>query len=275
VANVINVSGSGVEPLPQVALGSRSTFRVQLDVIHALILHDIKSRYFGSGLGYIVTILWPSAHLCVIMAIFILGGRVVPNGDSALLYVATGVYPFIVWSYVGRFTMMTALQNKAFLNYPIIRPMDMIIARIILELNTAFIILVWLVLFLVIAGVPVTPNDPIRAALGVLAALTVGIGFGVLGAVFTFILPYFFLAYVVVIIAFYASSGIVINPEMLPQSIADYFYWNPVLHCVEMVRSAYYPDYTTRLLDIRYPFILGFATLSLGLGLERYLRKYF
>ncbi len=266
--------GAG-EPLPLAPNNNRSSFKIQIDVLHALILHDIKSRFFGSGIGYIITILWPAAHLAVIMTIFVVGGRVVPNGSSALLYVATGIYPFIVWSYVSRFTMMTAVQNKSFLNYPIIRPLDMIIARIILELNSAFIILVWLSVFLYLSGVPIMPNDPPRAVLGVLAALTVAIGFGVLGAVITFVVPYFFLAYVLVIIVFYASAGIVLNPETLPTSIGDYFYWNPVVHCVELVRSAYYPDYMTRILDIRYPFVLGFSTFSLGLALERVLRRFF
>ena len=272
--SIERLRGSG-DPLPLASTGYRSPFKIQIAVIHALILHDIKSRYFGSGIGYLLTILWPAAHLAVIMTIYVVGGRVVPNGSSALLYAATGIYPFIVWSYVSRFTMMTALQNKSFLNYPIIKPMDMVIARIILELNSAFIILVWLCIALYLSGVTVMPNDPLRAVVGVLAALSVAIGFGVLGAVFTFILPYFFLAYILVIIVTYASSGIIINPENLPSSIADYFYWNPVVHCVEMVRSAYYPDYTTRLLDIRYPFILGFTTFSLGLGLERALRRFF
>ena len=261
--------------LPLARKVARSSFRIQLDVIHALVLHDIKGRYLGSGLGYLVTIIWPAAHLAILITIFVVTGRVVPNGNSALLYVATGVYPFIVWSYVGRFTMMTALQNRAFLSYPIIRPMDLIVARIILELNTAFIILVWLIAFLMLAGINVVPNDPARAAIGILAAATVGVGFGVLGAVFTFLVPYFFMAYVVVIIVFYPTSGIVINPETMPAGIGDLFYWNPVLHCVEMVRSAYYPDYAIRLLDIRYPFVLGLSALALGLVLERLLRRYF
>ena len=275
MSNAIERVKARGEPLPLAPNRYRSPYKIQLDVIHALILHDIKSRYFGSGIGYLITILWPAAHLAVIMTIFVVGGRVVPNGSSALLYAATGIYPFIVWSYVSRFTMMTAMQNKSFLNYPIIRPMDMVIARIILELNTAFIILIWLSITLYLSGVPVMPNDPLRAVVGILASLTVAIGFGMLGAVFTFILPYFFLAYILVIIAIYASSGIIMNPETLPSSVGDYFYWNPVVHCVEMVRSAYYPDYTTRLLDIRYPFILGFSTFSLGLGLERALRRFF
>ena len=260
---------------PPSAKKKRTSLQIQLDVLHALILHDIKSRYLGNGLGYLITIIWPASHLAILMTIFVVSGRSAPNGSSSLLYVTTGVYPFIIWSYISRFTMMSAMQNKIYLNFPVLKPMDIVIARVILELNTSFIILVWMIGFLLLVGVDAMPINPEQAAIGVLAAVVLGVGFGMLGAVFTFLVPYSFLFYTIIIITFYPTAGIFINPESMPRAIGDLFYWNPLLHCVEMVRSAYYPDYTTRLLDIKYPFILGFATIVAGLGLERVSRRYF
>ena len=207
------------------------------------------------------------------MGIFIVTGRAAPYGDSKLLYIATGVYPYIVWNYISRFTMLGCLMNKAYLNYPIIKPLDLIFARIILELNTSFIILVILCLILALTGASVVPADPLRVATGILAAISIGIGFGMFGSVFCFIWPLANVIYILVLIIAWITSGVAINPEFLPESIGNLFAWNPLLHCIELVRSGYYPDYPTRLLDPTYVFGLGFGSLTIGLILERALKR--
>ena len=245
----------------------------QFGVIHALVLHDIKSRFFGNGWGYFVTILWPGAHIAVLMTIFIVTGRAAPYGDSKLLYIATGVYPYIVWNYISRFTMMGCLMNKAYLSYPIVKPLDLMFARVILELNTSFIIVVVLMIILYFTGANVVPTDPLRVVTGIAAAISIGIGFGILGAVFCMMWPLANLVYVLILILSWATSGVAINPEFLPESIGNLFAWNPLLHCIELVRSGYYVDYPTRLLDRTYVFALGFVSLTLGLILERVLQR--
>ena len=107
-------------------------------------LHDIKSRFFGNGLGYVVTILWPSTHIAIVILAYIIGKRPVPYGNSALLYASTCVLPFIAWNYMSRFTMMGMLQNRSFLAYPVIKPLDMMFARLALEHVSIFIITVGL-----------------------------------------------------------------------------------------------------------------------------------
>jgi capsular polysaccharide transport system permease protein len=49
---------------------------------------------------------------------------------------------------------------------------------------------------------------------------------------------------------------------------------NPLLQDVEWMRSAYYPDYPTLVLDKLYPIKFGFITLAVGLLLERFARRF-
>ena len=40
-------------------------------VMYALMMHDIKNRFFGSGLGQIVLVLWPFVHIVVLLTIYV------------------------------------------------------------------------------------------------------------------------------------------------------------------------------------------------------------
>jgi ABC-type polysaccharide/polyol phosphate export permease len=57
-----------------------------------------------------------------------------------------------------------------------------------------------------------------------------------------------------------------------PEIARYYLSFNPVLHAVEWMRSAYYPDYGSLVLDKTYLLYWGIGTVFVGLGLERLLR---
>ena len=250
----------------------RAALTTQLQVIHALVLHDIKSRFFGNGLGYIVTILWPSAHIAIIVGMFYFTGRPAPYGDNRLLYVSIGVLPYIIWNYISRFTLLGVAMNKSFLQYPLVKPLDIMIARQALEIVSCTIITICLALFLVACQVDVVPHHPDQAALAILSAVLLGVGFGVFNGVICMILPLWNIVYVGVLIIFWITSGVVINPEALPTPIADLLAWNPLLHCIEWLRLSYYDDFPARLLDKSYVLYWGAGSLACGLVMERVLR---
>ena len=246
----------------------------QVNVLHALVLHDIKSRFFGNGLGYVVTILWPGVHLAVVVGVYAATGRGAGYGTSALLFVSTGVLPYICWNYISRFAMMGVVQNKSALSYPIINILDIIMARIFLEIVTCSIVTFILLAFLIVDGVDAMPIHPAQAALGLLSAVLLGVGFGVLNAGIALIFPLWFIGYVGIIVLFCITSGVAINPELLPDQIGYWLSWNPLLHCIEWLRLAYYDDYPARLLDRSYIFEVGFGSLALGLLMQRTMKRY-
>ncbi len=264
--------------MSELALPRRSSWRMavknQTNVFHALVLHDIKTRFFGNGLGYVVSVLWPATHLAVIMGINAVLGRGAGYGTSALLFVATGVLPYICWNYISRFCMLSMVSNKSSLSYPLINALDVILARIFLELVTCTIITFVLLISLTVVGIDVVPVQPAEAAEGLLSAVLLGIGFGVLNATIVMILPLWMIGYILILIGFWLTCGVAINPELMPPQIADVLAWNPLLHCIEWVRSAYYPDYPRRLLSKNYVLEVGFGSLSLGLLMQRTLTRY-
>ncbi len=246
----------------------------QINVFHALVLHDIKSRFFGNGLGYVVTILWPGVHLAVIVGLYAATGRGAGYGTSQLLFVATGVLPYICWNYISRFCMTGVTQNKSALSYPIINILDIIFARIFLEIVTCTIVTFVLLAFLVLNGIDVVPIHPAQAAFALLSAVLLGVGFGVFNAGIVLMFPLWLIGYIVVVISFWFTSGVVLNPEVLPEQIGYWLSWNPLLHCIEWLRSSYYDDYPARLLDKGYLLEVGFGSLALGLLMQRTMKRF-
>lgn len=253
----------------------RELLRTQFQVLYALMMHDIKSRYFGNGLGYVVTILWPSAHMAIIMVIFVFGKRPVPYGQSAALYAATGVLPYIAWNYISRFVLLGLLTNKSFLQYPIIKPLDMMFARLALEMVSISMVTAGLIAIMAICQVPVMPINLGQAALGLLSAVFLGIGFGIFNGVISMIFPLWNIGYVLVLITFWITSGLAINPEALPGQLGYIISWNPLLHSVEWVRTAYYYDFPAHLLDKSYVLWMAAGSLAFGLLGERILRRFY
>ena len=78
---------------------------------------------------------------------------------------------------------------------------------------------------------------------------------------------------VLFIILMYISSGIVFLPTQMPEQIRYYLSFNPLLSCVEWMRSAYFPDYPTSMIDKTYVIEFSLVTLPIGIVLERLLRR--
>ena len=254
--------------------GAWKTLRAQFQVLYALMMHDIKSRFFGNGLGYVVTILWPAAHIAIVVGIFYFSARMAPYGDDPLLYASTGVLPYMIWNYVSRFTMMGLAMNRSFLQYPIIKPLDIMIARQALETVTSVLLVAGLAVFLYACGrnpMPIRLDD---AALGLFSAWLLGIGFGIFNGVICMIFPLWGIFYFGVLIGTWIACGIALQPEQMPTQIGDLLAWIPLLHSVELMRLAYYEDFPARLLDREYVLYWGAGSLVLGLVMERGLRLF-
>src|SRR5690606_26323539 len=68
-------------------------------------------------------------------------------------------------------------------------------------------------------------------------------------------------------------SGLFFTAESLPTNVRDFMLWNPVLHCVELVRDGWFPSYQARHASIPYVLACIVVLLFAGLTLERVVRS--
>jgi capsular polysaccharide transport system permease protein len=242
-------------------------------IILALMIRDVQTRFFGHALGFVLAIAWPISHIFLILAINSLAGRATPYGDDPALFFATGLMPFMCFNYMARFTMLGVLQNKPLLGYPRVKVADVLIARATVEVLNAAVVIIATLLILTAMGTDVRPPRPNEAMYAVLACMGLGLGVGLFNGVIAGIVPFWVTIFALVQICMWAASGVVIVPDDLPETARWWLSWNPALIGVEWMRSAYYDGYGLgELLDKRYMLSVVFASIFLGLLLERAVR---
>ncbi|PZR50261.1 MAG: capsular biosynthesis protein, partial [Stutzerimonas stutzeri] len=74
--------------------------REKRNVMTAVMLRDMRTRFFNHGLGFLVVSLWPLAHMVILLLIYTLMGRTAPFGDSLPVFFATGLIPTLTFMYV-------------------------------------------------------------------------------------------------------------------------------------------------------------------------------
>lgn len=242
-----------------------SAVKRQWRVLYAVMLRNIRIRFFGHGIGYLVKIGWPLTHLVILVTVFSIAGRAVPYGDSAVLFFATGTIPYITFAYLSRFMMLYVIANRSLLGFPEIKILDILLASALLEILSAccvvivFLILAWL------AGIDAMPRDIVQASLAFGASILLGFGAGLLNGVIALAMPAWFTGFTLILMLIWASSGVVFVPDSLPAIIREPLSYQPVLQTTEWMRSAYYEGYGGLVLDRTY--VIGFALTMVFLGL--------
>jgi len=246
-------------------------FKAQFRIIVAIMLRDIQTRFFGHALGFLIAIAWPLVHILILIVLFSLFGRGAPYGESMTVFFATGLVPFMTFSYMSRFTMLSLIFNKPLLVFPAIKVLDILLARTLLELlGSCCMVIVLLVIFLFF-GIDFMPMDVVEAAFALGAAMLLGAGFGIVNGILAMAIPTWATGYSLVIVGLYIISGIAFVPDAMPETIRYFLSFNPSLQTVEWMRSAYYPGYST-ILDKEYTIAVGAVTIFFGLLIERLVR---
>jgi capsular polysaccharide transport system permease protein len=244
----------------------------QWQIIYALMMRDIRTRYFGNSWGFLIAVLWPLSHIFLLVIINTTVGRAAPFGESTALWYATGVLPFMVFNYSARFISMGPALNKELMVYPVVKLNDILISRAIIESLNATCIIILTMIILVFFGVNPIPTYPVEAFLALGANLLLGVGFGVINAIITCAMPGWLTGYALFSIVMWIASGVLFIPDALPEQFRYYLSFNPSLHGVQWMRSAFYEGYGTVVLDKTYMIQFSIVCLLFGLIIERVFR---
>lgn len=248
-------------------------FRQKRNVMGAVILRDMRTRFFNHGIGFLVQSLWPLVHMFVIIFINAASGRAAPYGESPLIFFGAGIIPTLTFIYISRFMSLSIVLNKNMMSFPIVKVTDILFGRAFLEIIAGFITLLLVWLIFIVLGLSPYPADPAQAALAYLATILLAIGIGTIAGVITSFVPMFATAYGLAGIILYLSSGCLFVTPNFPDQIGIPLSFNPVAQCVEWMRAAYFENYSDRLLDKEYLVAFGLVSLFVGLLAERCLRR--
>ncbi|CAN7684085.1 capsular biosynthesis protein [Rhizobium rhizogenes] len=240
----------------------------------AVILRDMRTRFFNHGLGFMLVALWPLVHMGVLISIHTVSSHSAPlYGESAALFYATGLVPTLTFMYVSRFMGLSVIMNRPMLAFPEVKVLDVMMGRALLEIIASCITLTLIITILWALGQNPFPYDLNRAVGAYLATILLAYGCGTLIGVISLFMPFIVTLYQLTLITLYVSSGTMFVASNLPDPLSGPLSYNPVLVCVEWMRTAFYESYSDKLVSKEYVLAFGVVTLCLGLGVERLFRR--
>lgn len=252
---------------------SNSNLHIRLTVISALMLRDARTRFGRSYWGYILAVLWPLTHLVVMTLLFTFIRRSAPIfGDNNAVFVATGVAPYILAMYPSRTTSTAVDAHKAVLMFSIIRPLDLMMARASVETLGAFLVITIFSIIFYFFDKEIVPKDYMQASEAIFATIFLSISFGLFSSIIIAIFNFWQTGHAILLVVIYLSSGIFFPIESTGESMQTILSFNPLAHCVEWLRSAYYPGYGERFISKSYVLWSGALFLFAALLGERLLR---
>lgn len=236
-----------------------------LRAIGALVLREMATSYGRSPGGYLWAVLEPVAGIALLSAIFALGFQAPPLGRNFVIFYATGLIPFLMFTTVSGRVGTALLFSRSLLAYPAVTVLDAVLARFLLHAATQL-----LVAYLVLGGILIvfetqTVIDPGPIALGFALVLAFALGVGTLNCWLFARVPAWQPIWSILTRPLFLVSGVFFTLDSLPGPYRDALWWNPLVQITGIVRSGFYPGYRA---DYALPaYLLAAALLPLILGL--------
>jgi capsular polysaccharide transport system permease protein len=238
-------------------------------VVLAVILREMRTRFGRTRLGYLWALAEPVAYIATMLAIFTALRRASPIGGDLALFFTTGIIPWLLFTNTVGKVARAVDANQALLSYPQVMPIDLIIARALLEHATTVVVFALLLSGLALGGSEIRIPSFLNIGAAMACITVFGTGLGMVNAAVMRFLPSYDQIFSAAMRPLYFVSGVFFTANALPHAIRDWMLLNPVLHLIEWVRSGFFEGFDSAHLDRGYALFWAGAFLFAGLVAER------
>lgn len=262
----------GRGPSPPRRHGLGEAFRIQRQVIMALLLREMSTRFGRENLGFAWLFVEPAMLGGAVGLLHHLSGHGLPGGIDIFSFWVLGYIPYFVFRAIVNRAPVAIMSNQTLLFHRRITILDIMFSRNLLE---AAAVLGAMGVFVLILGsaTDTWPVQPAKVVAGM--ALMIGLAHGLslliaAGSVYSELFER--LTHLVTYLSL-PLLGAFYMVFWLPTEFQEYALWIPTVHCFELVRDGQFGDAVPTFYDIRY--VLGWiAVLNLfGMAALRKARR--
>lgn len=233
-------------------------------IINALLLRELMQRYGHGNLGFLWLVLEPLALSVGVMVIWSATYGTTKHGVNVIPFVLTGYSVLTFWRHAVTRSIHCFQSTAELLFHRQIQPIDVFVARMVLETFGILISFFSAYLPLLLVGF-IEPIDDSLLLLGgwmLLAFFNVGIGLIVASltelsdAVERLIGPFMYVTI--------PATGAFFLMAWLPSEAQDVLWWSPLIHASEMIRAGYFGPGIPTTYDIGYLLVSGVVVNAIG-----------
>ena len=243
----------------------RNSFKIFFAVQNALFLRELNMRFSSGRMGLFWTFFEPFFQILIFILIKIALFGSAENHFDFAVFLALNFTAFNLFKNIVTKSINSFKANKALFLYKQVKPIDTILARIIVEIFITAIIIVMFLGIGVYFNFDIVIKDISMVAFGFLVLI-----------VFSFSLALFlsilniFVDSVSKLIGFSMTalmfgSAVFYAIDMLPLNVQKILLYNPLTHIMEIIHGSYFSVLDDSYVDYTYILVWTLSLLYIGL----------
>jgi capsular polysaccharide transport system permease protein len=239
----------------------------QLRVVRALILREVLTRYGRHNIGFLWLFVEPMMFTLGITALWSLTKQNHGSSLPIVSFALTGYSSVLVWRNAANRCTKAIEANLALMYHADVRPLDIFLARIFLEVVGVTVSFALLTLMFVSIEWIEPPRDIVMVAQGWGLLVVFGVSIGLIVGALSELSEVAERVWHTVTYLTFPLSGAVFMLEWLPRGIRTFVEFFPMVHGTESVRHGFYGDAVKSHEDLAYLATVDAFLLMVGLAL--------
>lgn len=246
-----------------------AAWTIQRRVIWALLLREILTRFGRHNIGFLWLFAEPMLFTLGVTALWTATKSVHGSSLPIVAFAITGYSSVLLWRNMPSRCVGAIAPNLGLLYHRNVRPLDIYLARLILEAAGAGMSFVFLVIFFYFVGILELPEDVLQVAGGWLMLAWFGVGLALLiGALSEFSETVEKLWHPTAYLLF-PLSGAAFLVDALPVDAQKFILFLPMVHGVEILREGYFGSQMRAHYSVEYMAAWNTFLTLLGLAQTR------
>lgn len=242
------------------------SFNIQKNVIGALLMREIITRYGRNNIGFLWLIIEPLLVTLIIALMWGVRGKV-SNGINIYAFMLTGYPLMMMWRQAANRCIGAIGSNQGLLYHRNIRVFDVYFARVLLEVLGASMALIVLMAGFYTLGIIKSPSNLLYMVTAWLLMAWFGLGLGFTIGVLSHISDVFKRVWQALSMALMFISGAFYLVDSLPTVAQKIVLKIPMVHGTEMLRHGYFGDTIRTHESISYIIMVNLILTLVGMML--------
>ena len=247
----------------------RSAFAIQKDVVFAIFIREISSRFGNNyAFGNVWLLLEPLVMISIFVVLFGFRGIATLGNIAPPVFIVITYVPFrLLWNSTMKKNMGAAAARGLF-GFRQIRLFDVFLAYSLIELGVYITVKTIFIVALLWFGFDALPANPLLVLGYAFTIWLFAMFFGILACVLSRIAKEVEKTINILTFPLMLASAVIYPITLVPEHYLSFFAYNPMAHASELMRQAWIAGYVSPIAD--YDYLLGCTICLMALAMSAY-----